>query len=293
MKLYALAIALFSSVCIAETAPVNIVKLDVSALHPTQPRVGYRQIAYKIHGYKQDTKKIFDNYCENIGAGKLKTYSETSNLKDINSFECEAKVATHIDAMKTVVQAPNGQYYLTDGHHFVSEIAQVVGQDVPVFMVVTPDMSYVKTMRQFSKEMQKKRLTWLKDDDKSIKFDQLPQNFSSQQLKNDEYRSLMFFLRNIAFDKPEIAPPFYEFFMADWIRKQVPLNQLNLTNAQDYAQAVQKVGQAMVSANPSDVVAKIDGKVYTVKDFGIFQKFNQEKYNSLLQPNSKLYQAFE
>lgn len=285
---------LLSSITYAETtsAPVSLVKLNISQIHPTQPAVGYRQIAAKLQSYRLDPNKMFDNYCETIGAGHLKTIAATSTLKDINSFECEFKVGTVTENMKTAVLAPNGEYYLTDGHHFVSEIAQVIGLDVPVYLLVTPDMQYIKNMRKFSKEMQKKRLTWLKDENKKLKFDQLPQSFAQSELKNDEYRSMMFFLRKVAFDKPKDAPPFYEFYLADWIRKKVPLNTLNLTNAEDYAEAVKKVSMAMVNTPQTEVMAKIEGKSYTVKDFGVYDQFNEQQYDKLLQPNSKLNDAF-
>lgn len=282
---------LFSNFAFAQE-PINIVKLNISELHPTQPSIGYRQVMYKTNGYLKNPTKILDNYCQNIGAGKLTNSNEHSNLKDINSFECQYKVATHPEEMKTAVQAPNGQYYLTDGHHFVAELAKNIDLNVPVYVVVTPDMRYTKTMAQFAREMKKRKLTWLQVGNQTIKFSELPTNFAKGQLKNDEYRSLMFFLRNIAFDKPNVAPPFYEFYMAKWMSSKISLKDLSLDSEEKYALALKSVGMAMTHTSPDEVIATIDNKNYTVKDFGILKNFNEKAYLDLIQPNGKLSQAF-
>ncbi|OEY95788.1 ParB/Srx family N-terminal domain-containing protein [Acinetobacter qingfengensis] len=274
------------------SVPLGIIQVNLADLHPTQPAVGDRQISYKVQRYHYEPKKMFDDYCEATGAVAVKSFNRQSTLRNLQSFQCQENFGTQPNAMKTVVKAPDGQFYLTDGHHFVSQIMKVSGADTPLFVYLTHDYSQLKDMTTFAEEMQKQQLVWLNYQNQTVKFSELPEHVTVDDLKNDEYRSLMYFLREVAFKKPNQAAPFYEFYLAEWISKKVPLSTLNLSNKIDYAVALKNIGKAMIQSPSDEVVAVIHGKKYTVRDMGIYQKFNENEYKKLFAPTGKVTYAF-
>lgn len=277
-----------------ETHTAQIVQLKISDLKPTQPSIGLKEVDYKIANYTLKKKKLFDDYCEDNGAKGISKFSSQSNLNDLNSFSCKLPYGAQPKDMKTAVIGPNQQYYLTDGHHFVSALQQISGPDTLIFLRVTQDRSNVKSEAQFANDLQRHHLTWLKDlQGQPLDFSRLPKEISLSTMQNDEYRSILYFLKDVSFKKSDQNNiPFLEFYLAQWIAKKVPLSTLKLDTRQDYYQSLQKVAYAMTAAPQNETIAVINGQPISAQQFGIFTAVNKNQLHKLIDPQGKVTVLF-
>lgn len=268
----------------------SVIQLTAADLRPTQPSIGDRQVNYKIASYTLSPKKLFADYCEDNGAEGVESFTEKSSLLDLSSFKCLAPYGSKVKDLKTAVIGPDKQYYLTDGHHLISMLNKVSGANTPVFIRITDDKSTIGAMDEFWNFMVENNLTWLKDAHfKPVNYQSLPQKVSEENLQNDHYRSIMYFLRDVSYKKPKSSNiPFFEFYLAEWLNKKVPVDSLKLDNKEDYYQSLQKVADAMLAAPADEVVVELDGKKLTVSDFGVFTEMNKKEFNKLIDPRGKL-----
>ena len=72
---------------------------------------------YKLGRYQFDREKMFDEVCEANGQKGVENISVNASPNNPSSFTCQLTVGKRKQDMKTVVIAPDGDYYLTDGHH--------------------------------------------------------------------------------------------------------------------------------------------------------------------------------
>ncbi|MBG6245496.1 hypothetical protein CS369_13220 [Candidatus Symbiopectobacterium sp. 'North America'] len=82
-------------------------------------------------------------------------FSDSSTLATATSFRCAKPAGTHPDAVKSAVIAPDGQVYLTDGHHSVSALhASTPDSDIMLSLRITDDLRNLPSMAVFWDYMQ-------------------------------------------------------------------------------------------------------------------------------------------
>ncbi|XAW90434.1 ParB/Srx family N-terminal domain-containing protein [Vibrio sp. CDRSL-10 TSBA] len=203
----------------------DIINVALHQLQPTQPSVGYDQIMYKLGRYQFDREKMFDEICEANGQKGVESIQDNAQPNEPSTFKCESDVGTRKQDMKTVVIAPNGEYFLTDGHHTFNVFYQMPqgGPDFNIHVAVDKDYRDLKSMDDFWKAMAKDGNTWLFDQNgQAISYQQLPAALGLSNFANDQYRSLMYFTRDISWDKPKQPVPFLEFY---WSKETAQRNQ--------------------------------------------------------------------
>ena len=274
--------------------------LDVTLgdLHPSQAALGFDQIYYKLGRYELDPKKEYDDFCADEGLSGVVSggYSSTSTLTDSSSFTCKTTDTTARDTtvLNPVVIGPNGDsLYLTDGHHGLSTYYEVPGggPTLHVHVIVKDNLSaYAGTA--FWAEMQNRGYTRLKDNNGvAIQPDQLPTGLGLKLgMKDDKFRSLVYFTRDIGYSQPTPSTDFLEFYWADWLRASFPLSTYTLTKLGTvdpdpatadvgYLNAVWNASLQMVASTDPVIDGKTgadlgrsaqinNGKKYTKSDFG-------------------------
>ncbi len=265
----------------------DIIEVQLRDIHPTQPIVGFDEIYYKLQRFTEDRRKIFREYCKHNGQLEVSNLTDASNLHDPTSFSCLEPVGMTRSAVKTVVIAPNGQLYLTNGHHSLIEFWNMPGggPDLRIHVVVDRDYRKLPSMDEFWEHMQSEQNVWLFDaDGKPISIADLPANFDLKYFKDDPYRSLLYFTRKIAWNSPEKFPvpdsddyypaiPYVEFFWAREIRKTVNLAAFDLNTHDGYVTAIRAVGHAIMNVQVKDV----GGSGKTLVEVGQFHYFNEKE----------------
>ncbi|MEL0636330.1 ParB/Srx family N-terminal domain-containing protein [Marinomonas sp. TI.3.20] len=261
----------------------SIALVPLSTLHPTQPAIGYDQVYYKLGRFQADPKKQFDEICEANGQKGLSHFTSSSMPNIPSSFQCDEAVGTEKKDMKTIVIAPNGQYYLTDGHHTFNAFWQMKdgGKQFKVNVVVAKDYRALPTMAAFWKAMVIDGNTWLQNSTgHAITYQQLPTSLGMANFENDKYRSLMYYSRDVGWNKPKSPVPFLEFYWSKEVRKGIDLNHYDLTSAKGYRQAITDVSHYLINMKSDNV----GGSGKTTKEMGQFTAFNKKGLNKLLNP---------
>src|SRR5690606_14788909 len=82
----------------------------------------------------------------------------------------------------------------------------------------------------------------------------LPERLGLDVLQDDPYRALVYFTREVAYDKPRsgtVAPEFLEFYWGQWLRGQIDLSSYDLIDKGSYRDALLVASRLMV-AQPAD-----------------------------------------
>lgn len=229
----------------------SVVKVKLNDLHPTQPAVGYDQIYYHLArkqpdlnrfaqgttNYTRQTErtelKRAQDYCEDTGRGTATGYvAGAVSLMNGTGFTCtvsEANVSA--SGLKTVVVGPDGQLYLTDGHHTFTTLWELKdgGPELPVFVRVAANFSDSQNLSRFWGQMQAHHYVWLRNaQGAAITPEQLPTSLGLDALADDPYRSLVYLTRDMGY-KNSGVPEFAEFYWGMWLRNQhLNLNDYNL-----------------------------------------------------------------
>ena len=233
--------------------PGELLQVRLEQLHPTQAVVGYDQIYYKLGRFAKEPNKLFDEYCEANGQGESSKVLKGANLHQPDSFSCQAEVGAHSSEMKTVVVGPEGQLYLTDGHHTFTTLWQQPegGATLQMWVKVTDNFSDSPDLSSFWQRMQAARKVWLKDGQgQVISPEQIPAQLGLGSLADDPYRALVYFTREVAYDKPrsgEVAPEFLEFYWGNWLRGELKLSEYDLRDKDDYRDAIAEAAKLMVA----------------------------------------------
>lgn len=275
----------------------DMIEVRLRDVRPTQPSVGFDRVFYKLGRYANDRKKVFDDYCENNGQDSVLSFSADSNLKDPASFVCKEPVGTFRSNLKTVVIGPDSRLYLTDGHHTFNAFWHVAGggPDARVQVVVTRDYRDFASMHDFWEQMKVEQNVWLLDvHDQPIAPADLPTSLGLEHFSNDQYRSLMYFTRRIAWNTPglmtlpddptETYPnmPFLEFYWAREIRKTVNLADFNLAARTGYMEAIRAVGAAIMALRSNDV----GGSGRSCEEMGQIKFFNDRELARIDRPGT-------
>ncbi|PIF21946.1 ParB/Srx family N-terminal domain-containing protein [Candidatus Pantoea floridensis] len=270
----------------------DIVQVQLAQLHPTQAAIGYRQLDYKQHRYEAEPKKLFDDYCESMGQKGVAKFDRQSRLTQPSSFSCKLPVGSEPGPMKTAVIAPDNTLYLTDGHHTFSNFADIAGLNTPVQVRITDDFRSLPTMSAFWQKMETAHLVWLDTPSGKVQPDALPKELGRKHMQNDEYRSLVYFVRDIGFDKEQNPPPFLEFYWGKWLETQLPLKTFDLKDRSGYANALKTIAEKMISIPKETVIAHSDSGPLTAEKLGAREKVNEKKLDKLVSDNGKLTWAF-
>lgn len=265
----------------------DIINVALHQLQPTQPSVGYDQIMYKLGRYQFDREKMFDEICEANGQKGVESIQDNAQPNEPSTFKCESDVGTRKQDMKTVVIAPNGEYFLTDGHHTFNVFYQMPqgGPDFNIHVAVDKDYRDLKNMDDFWKAMAKDGNTWLFDQNgQAISYQQLPASLGLSNFANDQYRSLMYFTRDISWDKPKQPVPFLEFYWSNELRKEINTATFDLNSTDGYAKAVKTVSEYILVMQSSNV----GGSNRTVKEMGQFDQFSQKGFDKLFKKGGKI-----
>ena len=275
----------------ADTATIK--QLAVTDIHPTQPAVGYDEIRYKVALFRASPRQLFDSFCENNGAGKVSHFTRQSVITNPGSFSCQSPYGTYPNAIKSAVIGPDHQLYLTDGHHTVSVFREIAGNQPFNFSVrITNDLSSLPDMAAFWRWMQQHNLSWLKDPaGNAVAPPDLPAQVGMKFMANDDYRSVVYFLRSVSYKKPENAPPFLEFYLGDWLRHNQPFNDGALTRKSGYAGYLAKAAQAMTQADGSTHTTA-EPSSPTLAQLGKLDTVNQKKLQKLSAAGGKLSVLF-
>ncbi|MGW2666150.1 ParB/Srx family N-terminal domain-containing protein [Nocardia tengchongensis] len=247
----------------------------------TQPSLGYDEVYYKLGRYtlgKDEVNKKFDDWCEANGQVSAASVKPGATLSDRSSFSCKVAVgqetAASIAAMKTVVIGPGGKPYLTDGHHTLTSFMETPGEagaDLHVRLKVLGNLSNLAE-GEFWDTMKAKGWVWLKDvSGNPVSVDQLPKALGLSNFADDNYRSMMYFTRDIGYKVGDL--PFQEFYWGDWMRDNNVGAGWNRNDFASYIAAVRTVSQAQVAVGPDTVVS--NGK--TAKELGVLAAWNDGK----------------
>ncbi|WP_341960583.1 ParB/Srx family N-terminal domain-containing protein [Pseudomonas sp. RC10] len=258
--------------------PGDVVEVSLDQLHPTQAVIGFDQVYYQLERFAKDRQKLFDEICESNGQHEAKAINASADPLNPESYTCKDEPNAHLKDMKTVVVGPEGRFYLTDGHHTFSTLWEQPGAGPQMKMKVriTDVFSDSPDMAAFWTRMQKAHKVWLKDGNgQSISPDQLPEHLGLQAMHNDVLRSLVYFVRGAAYDKPKsggVSPEFLEFYWADWLRHRLVLADYNLSERSGYHRALQAASELMVKPPLSKPI----GEGMTAKQLGGFKSVKRK-----------------
>ena len=264
----------------------DIIELKLNQIKACQPAIGKDQVLYKVGRFDgvnwvpegdkpvagrtfSDDEKLFDDvaYANGQKVDQALIYRlSNSTPGDPDSYlvidEDRQIIAPGAvpDAMKTMVIGPDGNNYLTDGHHTINTFSTIKRGGINSFslnLVVEANRLKLKdqnnngsSMDEFWKKMANEGNAWLKvlrnkkpgyrylkgvngRNDRykvtSIDLDsfegQLPKKMTPNAFRNDPYRAIMNFTRGIAWDSPKgtdaEALPFLEFYWSEEIQSAI------------------------------------------------------------------------
>jgi len=273
-----LALACTQALAFTGPQPGDVVEVSLDQVHPTQAVIGYDQVYFKLERFARDRQKLFDEICESNGQDEAQTINVSADPLKPDSYACKDEPNKHPEEMKTVVVGPGGQFYLTDGHHTFSALwgQPGAGPQLKMKVRVTDDFSDSADMSAFWVRMEKARKVWLKDGNgQSISPAQLPAHVGLKALHNDVMRSIVYFVRGAAYDKPKagkVSPEFLESYWANWLRERLVLADYNLSERSGYHQALQAASELMVKSPLSKPV----GGGMTAKQLGGFKSVKRK-----------------
>ena len=277
--------------------PGELLQVRLEQLHPTQAVVGYDQIFYKLGRFAKEPNKLFDEYCEGNGQGESSKVPKGANLHQPDSFSCQGAVASRSSEMKTVVVGPEGQLYLTDGHHTFTTLWEQPegGAKLQMWVKVTDNFSDSADLASFWQRMQAARKVWLKDGQgQVITPEQIPAQLGLGSLADDPYRALVYFTREVAYDKPrsgDVAPEFLEFYWGNWLRGQLNLSEYDLRDKGDYRDAIGAAAKLMVALEADSTVGDSGFKAAELGRYSSVDRKEMGKMASKKLPYMVAYKA--
>lgn len=274
----------------------DLVDVPLADLHPTQAALGYDEVYYRLGRYtrgKDKVNKRFDDWCEANGQGRAVAAQPGAKLINPSSFTCEVPIGSEtpetIAPMKTAVVGPQGQLYLTDGHHRFTSFWESPdgGPNMRLRVRIIGNLSNLEPAA-FWQEMQRKGWTWLAGaNDQPVTPEQLPNQLGLAGFGNDRYRGVLYFVRDIGYSQEAANALFQEFYWARWLRANAvnPALNLDLYNLDDqpsYLQLIRNIAEAQV-ALPDDAIVS-DGR--TAAELGKLPAVNDGEYAALSRPYS-------
>ncbi|WP_344612692.1 ParB/Srx family N-terminal domain-containing protein [Dactylosporangium salmoneum] len=260
----------------------DLLDVRIGDVHPTQPSLGYDEVYYKLGRYtlgKDAINKKFDDWCEADGRVAAATVSPGARLDDPSSFTCQltvgAETADSVAVMKTVVIGPGGEPFLTDGHHTLTSFYETPdgGANLHVRLLVQANFSTL-TRQDFWAQMQAHKWVYLRDPQgKPTTVNKLPTSVGLANFTNDQYRSLLYFGRDIGYAQNGL--PFQEFYWGSWVRdaKPIDLATWNSNDLASYLGTVKALTQTMTALPKQTVV----DSGFTAVQLGALEQWNDGK----------------
>ncbi|MFI1223850.1 MULTISPECIES: ParB/Srx family N-terminal domain-containing protein [unclassified Streptomyces] len=266
--------------------PGDLIDVTLGELHPTQAVLGFDQVFYKLGRYGSDrdeaagdVNKRFDDWCETNGQEEAATAGPGARLDDPTSFSCTVPVGQEtpqtIAPMKTAVVGPGGTLYLTDGHHTLTSFLEGPdgSRDLHIRLRVTDNFSSLSTP-DFWQRMTAGKKVWLRDENnRPLGVDRLPDRLGITHFRDDPYRSLVYFTRDIGYEVPDGATEFLEFSWGAWLRGEHDAGAYDLTAPGPYLDLVRSASKSMAALDADAVVD--DGK--TAAELGRIDEWNGGK----------------
>ncbi|MGW6714185.1 ParB/Srx family N-terminal domain-containing protein [Streptomyces globisporus] len=266
--------------------PGDLIDVTLGELHPTQAVLGFDQVFYKLGRYgggrdeaAGDVNKRFDDWCETNGQEEAASAGPGARLDDPSSFSCTVPVGLEtpetVAPMKTAVIGPGGKLYLTDGHHTLTSFLE--GPDgsprMHIRLRVTDNFSALSPAA-FWQRMAAEKKVWLRDENnRPLGVEQLPDRLGITHFRDDPYRSLVYFTRDIGYEVPDGATEFLEFSWGAWLRGEHDTAAYDLTAPGPYLDLVKRASQSMAALAPDAVVD--DGR--TAAQLGRIDEWNGGK----------------
>jgi len=158
-----------------------------------------------------------------------------------------------------VVIGPGGTFYLQSGHHTAVTLTSLPdgGSHVRMAVRVVENYSQMLPGVGFWTRMAAERRVWLRNaQGQMIAPEALPQTFRLVDLRDDPYRSLVFFTRGIGYVRPQGGTPHVEMAWAYWLRKRrdPDLSSYRLDDVTSYRDAVIAAARKMVALRDNDIL---------------------------------------
>ena len=291
-----------AEVCIATAAttagkahcafkPGDLADAKLGDFRPTQPSLGFDELHYRLGRFafgKDKINKRFDDWCESSGLVAAATAKPDAKLSDPSSFTCELargkETKASVEPMKTAVVGPGGQLYLTDGHHTFTSFMETAdgGPDLVVRVRITHNFGDLDD-KAFWDQMRSNRLTWLRDSEgKEIAPSQLPKSLGMKNFGNDQFRSVLYFGRDLGYKQTPDNVAFQEFYIGAWLRDHPTIKpaNYNLKEFDGYLAFLKDATQAF-SALPDDAVVA-EGR--TAKDLGRLAPWDAGEFAKVSRP---------
>ena len=246
--------------------PESIAEARLVDFKPTQPSLGFDELHYRLGRFefgKDKVNKRFDDWCESSGLGGAALAKGDALLSDPTSFECKIKIGEETSAskesMKTAVVGPKGQLYLTDGHHTLTSFMEAKdgGPQTKVRVRITHNFGDLDDAA-FWAEMKKNKLVWLRNaEGAEIAPAQLPQSLGMKQFGNDQYRSVLYFGRDIGYKQLADNAAFQEFYWGSWLRNHptIKISNYKVDTLEGYLALLKDVTQAQSALADDFIVA--------------------------------------
>jgi hypothetical protein len=244
-------------------APGSVLNVPIDALRPTQPAIGFDQVYASLERYRRSPQEKFDDYCFINGQRGVNAYdAATSRLDTPSSFTCKQDApeapSAHAATLHGVVIGPGGRMYVQSGHHSLATLVALPdgGPQLPVHVRVVANYSQMAPSA-FWTRMAAERRVWLRDEmARMIVPESLPHSFRMDDLRDDPYRSLVFFTRGIGYERPPGASPHVEMTWATWLRKRrdPDLSDVALDSVTAYRDAVIQAARKMVALRDNDIL---------------------------------------
>ncbi len=284
-------LSLNAQYCKAATG--DLLDVTLGDLRPTQPSLGYDEVYYRLGRYTlgPDAKnQLLDAWCATNGQKGLKSAKPGSTVADPASFTCEvptgSETAEATAEMKTGVIGPGGQVYLTDGHHTLTSFWEAPGggPGTHIRLKISANLSKLDP-DAFWQEMKTRGWAWLQDiNGKPVDPQHLPASLGLKQFANDQYRGVLYFVRDIGYEQEDNSPAFQEFYWGQWLRTQAdpslrPEN-FTLTEMPSYLTLVGNIAKAIVALPGNMEVANSRN----ADELGKLKEFGEKAFEALSQP---------
>ena len=273
--------------------PEQLVEVKLADLRPTQPSLGFDELYYRLGRFefgKDKINKRFDDWCESSGYVAAVSAKPDAKLGDPSSFRCElgkgSETKASIEPMKTAVVGPAGQLYLTDGHHTFTSFMETPdgGPDLVVRVRITHNFGSLDETA-FWTEMRRNALTWLRDaNGKEVAPETLPRSLGMKNFGNDQYRSVLYFGRDVGYRQVPSNVAFQEFYIGAWLRDHPTIKAANydLKDVSGYL-AFLKDATHGFSALPDDAIVA-EGR--TAKSLGRLSPWDAGEFAKVSRPYS-------
>ena len=265
----------------------DLLAVRLGDLHPTQAVLGYLEVYYRLGRYqagKDAINKRFDDWCAANGQGSATAAPANARLDDPQSFTCAVPVGSEtaktIEPMKAVVIGPGSMPYLVDGHHTLTSFVESPdgGPNLHVRVKVLENLSGKKP-GPFWTTMKDHGWVWLRDENGApMMASQLPTRLVLQEFRNDPYRGLLYFARDVAFVQTKDNANYQEFHWGTWLRNNASFRLIayDLTNLDSILEGEERATKLISALKERDTV---DGRL-TAGELGRID-YNREAFEKL------------